>query len=126
MIQSHNRQSFPMLLPTPPQFRKRRGRAKSPSAPPPPTPPTVLSAVVDTFSTTVDVTFSQPVTWDGAGNGEFDTSVGGGSWTFQLAPNVMRLSPNCGSVFAIGADWSWDAPDTSLSPTPDPAQSGVC
>src|SRR5438552_996067 len=115
-----------MLLPSTPQFRPRSGRPITRSAPPLPATPMVLSVVVDTFNNTVDVTFDRPVTWDGSGNGTFDTSVGGGSWTFQLAANVIRLSPNCGTIFTIGADWVWDAPDSSLSPTPDPGQSGVC
>ena len=116
-----------MIIPVPTTSHRRRVPVKLPAAPaPPPATPSVVSVVVDTFNNTADVTFSQAVTWDGSGNGSFTTGTGGGSWTFQLAPNVIRLSPNCGTIFYVGESWSWDEPDTSLSPTPDPTQTGFC
>jgi hypothetical protein len=85
----------------------------------------VVSAVVDSFGTFVFVSFDQPVTWDGSGAGTFDTNVGGGTWDYQPDAQVLRMSPNCGTVWVAGATWSWDAPDDSLSPVPDPTQTGI-
>jgi len=68
------------------------GTVQSPPPPPPPPPPMVMSAVIDPVNNTLDVMFDQPVTWDGSGAGTFTTGVGGGAWSEQVAPDVIRLA----------------------------------
>jgi hypothetical protein len=86
----------------------------------------VVGAVVDPENNLLEVTFDQAVTWDGVGAGTFTTAVGGGSWAEQLDAVTLRLAPDEGVVFEIDAAWEWTAADASLSPVPDPGQTGVC
>ena len=83
------------------------------------------AAVFDEPSGTIDVLFDRVVTWDGSGHGTFQTSTGSGGWGMQVDPVTIRLYPDCGSMFESGATWSWESPDGSLTPTPDPTQSGI-
>src|SRR5690242_11934 len=104
-----------MLIPLPPKsHRKRPGKPRVAPAPAP-AAPRVLDVSVNEGDGSLRVTFDQPVTWDGVGPGTLSTSTGGGQWANQLAPDLLRMEPNCGTIFTFGATWSWDAPDTSLS-----------
>jgi hypothetical protein len=85
----------------------------------------VVSAVLDSSGSFVFVTFDKPVTWDESGMGSFMTSVGGGTWDYQPDANVIRCTANCGTVWVPEVPWSWSEPDTSLSPIPDPTQTGL-
>jgi hypothetical protein len=118
---------FTMLPPfLPAKTRVGRRHADAVQAPPPPAAPRVLAVLVDDSNGTLEVDFDREVTWDGVGHGTFNTSTGGGAWGMQIAPTVLQLVPDCGTIFTHGATWAWDSPDDSLSPIPDPAQSGTC
>ena len=116
---------LPPLQPTRAPRHHRRKPVVATSPPPPPPGPRVALADVDEANGWIDVVFDQAVTWDG-GHGTFVTSTGSGSWGTQVDAVTIRLYPDCGVIFEEGATWSWESPDGSLTPTPDPTQTGIC
>lgn len=86
--------------------------------------PLITSVTVNELNDSeVFVAFDQPVTWDTVGSGTFAILSNPIIWSAQ--DDSVTLRGSGAGPFAPGDPWNWDAPDTSLSPVPDPGQTGV-
>lgn len=85
-----------------------------------PVAPIILSVITRDDLSQTDVTFDQPVTWNGVDPGTFILGDPGGNWISQESPTVLGFSVAPGNP----TPWSWDGPDASLTPTPSPSQTG--
>jgi hypothetical protein len=86
--------------------------------------PSVVSAVA-LDADNVEVTFSQPVTWDGLGAGTFVVGITAMIWVSQSSASSIICNDGGGALMGPGQAWSWSASDSSLSPVPNPAGTGV-
>lgn len=86
--------------------------------------PAVVSVVVLDVDN-VAVTFDQAVTWDGVGAGTLQIGGAPMTWLAQLSASSIQANDGGGALMSPGQAWSWSASDSSLAPTPNPAQSGV-
>ena len=109
--------------------RKRRTVVHGPPSPPPPPPPPVFSQVVSVTAMGDDVTarvvFDRAVVYDGGDVSALD--IGGGNpagMASQIDATTIDFVFQGGNVEPDN-DWWWDFPCDSITPTPDPGQSGL-
>jgi hypothetical protein len=88
-----------------------------------PTAPLVLFASTGGASD-LEVQFNQAVTWDGVGAGTFTSNGNTGTWVTQIAADRLGWNINSGGV-TPGDVWAWSGADSSLTPVPDPSQTGI-
>lgn len=86
--------------------------------------PEVISVTIDPGDDTlITVVFDQAVTWDGVGNGTLVTEAQPQFWLTQIDAFTIQAQSLAG--LTPGNGWSWSSPDSSLSPVPNPAQTGI-
>ena len=86
--------------------------------------PLVQSVAVDELNdSNIFVFFDQAVTWNGVGSGTFEVNANPITWIGQL--DGATLKGTGAGPFSSGDSWDWMSPDSSLSPVPDPGQTGT-
>lgn len=89
-----------------------------------PAAPLVILAQTDGTDTII-VQFDQDVTWDNNLGGQFEANGSGGNWISQIGNDVIAWQDGSAATHAPGEPWLWGATDPTLSPAPDPTQTGT-
>lgn len=94
------------------------------SAAPPPSGPQVVSVVADVLDGTYTVTFDQTVIWNGTDTGTFEVNGETGGWQSQIDAQTLEFQ-TASQTAAPALPWDWASEDDSLTPVPDPSQTGT-